>query len=485
MAGRLTTRLARHGLFALVVLALSLGAVLLRPEGSSTALWWPAAGASVIGVIASPPQDRRWAVLVVLVASTLGNLLSDTGPLMALGFGVANAAEAGTTGWLLLRHTNDTPRLAGLDDVGTLFGAIVAGASVIAIGVGLLVALLVGDNPLVVGNQVFWSHASAQMLLVPIAMTRRSAVAEARLVETMAQWTILVATTAFVFGPGQQLPLTVMPLVVLVWTAARGTTRTVLVQLLTLGVALTLFTLAGGGPFVLPADSLLAGPVATTGLVQAYLLMCGVVSITLAGTVQERREVLIAANEMALRDELTGVYNRHGLRSTVAAIADEARLHGQSFLVALIDLDGFKEINDAFGHPAGDQVLQTISARLSQAVGTASGVVARLGGDEFVVVIPDVDGNDPTSRWAQVLRGALTEPLRVEDEQLRIGVSVGTVTGDGGTGFDDLLARVDESMYADKARHSILLDDQPSAGVGVRQPPRRGSAADRGPGQPG
>jgi diguanylate cyclase (GGDEF)-like protein len=109
-----------------------------------------------------------------------------------------------------------------------------------------------------------------------------------------------------------------------------------------------------------------------------------------------------------------------------------------------IDLDGFKPINDTYGHHAGDVVLVRVAERLRAAL-PETAVVARLGGDEFAALLPGA-GTATAGLAADRFRAALAEPIEVDGHRLTIGASIGVVAGTGGDP-EALLRSADEAMY--------------------------------------
>ncbi len=145
-----------------------------------------------------------------------------------------------------------------------------------------------------------------------------------------------------------------------------------------------------------------------------------------------------ASLELARIDELTGLSNR---RSFMAEID---QLDSNSGTLLLLDLDGFKNVNDTLGHQAGDELLRQISLRFLRVVPHRS-LLARLGGDEFGVVIP---GDARLGQEvAQALISTVSYPFIVEGHEVSVGVSIGRVINDGSV---DLMRRADIAMYAAK-----------------------------------
>ena len=137
-------------------------------------------------------------------------------------------------------------------------------------------------------------------------------------------------------------------------------------------------------------------------------------------------------------DELTGLANR---RRIVAELSAFGQNEG-AFL--LLDLDGFKPINDQYGHGTGDEILQEIAERFKRALPT-SAVIARLGGDEFGVIIKG--SYEETLEGAYALRASLSYPFTISGQKISVGVSIGYVHNDG---RGDLLKRADIAMYQAK-----------------------------------
>jgi diguanylate cyclase (GGDEF)-like protein len=141
---------------------------------------------------------------------------------------------------------------------------------------------------------------------------------------------------------------------------------------------------------------------------------------------------------LARTDELTTLPNRRRLISEIQNFA----VRKGSLL--LLDLDGFKPVNDSYGHEVGDKVLQQVAQRFTRALPN-SALLARLGGDEFGIL---VDGsNESVMEIALALRGTLSYPFVIDGHEISIGVSIGIADNDGA---DDLLLRADNAMYSAK-----------------------------------
>ncbi|MCX6431056.1 MAG: GGDEF domain-containing protein, partial [Actinobacteria bacterium] len=144
---------------------------------------------------------------------------------------------------------------------------------------------------------------------------------------------------------------------------------------------------------------------------------------------------------LARTDDLTGLPNR---RKFLADLADLNEEPTSTSALLLMDLDGFKPINDLYGHEIGDKLLREVSKRFSRAIPQGS-ILARLGGDEFGAII--CGEKESTFEVALALRATLSYPFIIVDREISIDVSIGHVMNDGGA---NLLRRADLAMYQAK-----------------------------------
>lgn len=180
-----------------------------------------------------------------------------------------------------------------------------------------------------------------------------------------------------------------------------------------------------------------------------------------------------AALQAAEIDQLTGMVNRRGMELFLdQAIRRAESSDGSEFGIMLMDLDGFKAVNDTYGHAAGDTVLKVVSQRISARLRRSLDMVARLGGDEFTIIVSDTHRHQGlTEQIATDVLHSVSQPILIEkDIEVQVGASIGIAgfPGDGQT-RTSLLNAADAAMYAVKRSGknnfvlaSSLKDTKPS-----------------------
>lgn len=560
---------------ALAIAVLGWAAVALSEVNLGVALWWPAAGAAVAAVVSARPAARWWILVLVSVASGVGNLAAGRPLVLSILFGLSNAAEAAVAAWWLTRHGRTHPSLASLTDLGRLLGAALLGALVIAVGATAAVVLVEGGEAVPTFPHLLASHASATILIVPLVLWQPRTTAEAGRIEVMLQVVAAAGVVVLVFGPAGQVPLSFLVGLPLVWGALRFPLRIVTIEVTVVLAACILLTWLGHGPIV--ALQVARGlPQLTFTITQAFVASVYLVVLVLALAVNQRRDLLqqvagserllragfndslvgtlilrgegrslaivevnevasdllgvstsstgwqrdwtsrlqgdpnamlaglravlagrsdgwrgqwqisaangeqrwldVAASAMstggllvlhlvdetarkvaeaalerlALYDPLTGLPNRVLLRDRLEHELARGARESTPLSLFYLDLDDFKRVNDAAGHPAGDAVLVAVAERL---LGTArrSDTVSRLGGDEFVVVLPRTRLDD-TDVAVQRILAALAEPVTTPGGTFRVSCSIGIVVSRPGSTVDELLRDADTAMYVSKGR---------------------------------
>ena len=203
------------------------------------------------------------------------------------------------------------------------------------------------------------------------------------------------------------------------------------------------------------------------------LVVVAIVSLSISiHWAREQEERQRAQAHLAMHDELTGLPNRRYLGEWLGISLAAARRSGRELALLYFDLDGFKSINDRFGHDAGDRVLQVTAQRWRSAL-RISDFFARLGGDEFVAVLPEVPTEPNLAMLIQRLQVAITKaPIpELADGAVCASIGVATFPRDGDA-VDALLAAADHAMYEVKERRRAAAFGRRDVAENLRGPVR-------------
>jgi diguanylate cyclase (GGDEF)-like protein/PAS domain S-box-containing protein len=166
--------------------------------------------------------------------------------------------------------------------------------------------------------------------------------------------------------------------------------------------------------------------------------------------ITEIRQTQERLTHLANVDVLSGLPNRGRVRQLLGEALRAATVGNVPCAILFLDLDGFKPVNDTFGHPKGDAVLRAVAKRLVDEVG-AAGHVGRMGGDEFAIVVTDAQSRKTVEQMTARIIKSIAEPYMIDQTEIRIGVSIGCAFGpiDGAT-VDDLILKADLALYEAK-----------------------------------
>ncbi len=167
----------------------------------------------------------------------------------------------------------------------------------------------------------------------------------------------------------------------------------------------------------------------------------------------ENAQLFSKVEEMALRDTLTGLYNRRYFQQILDYELNRAKRYRQPLSLIFIDLDHFKDINDQFGHSVGDQFLRQIAIKLSTLFRTTD-LVARYAGDEFIAILPTTHHEGAMILARRILEQLGSYQIMVRGKTLQVSVSVGVDTYEGleGVGTVGFIDRADKAMYVAKSQ---------------------------------
>lgn len=163
--------------------------------------------------------------------------------------------------------------------------------------------------------------------------------------------------------------------------------------------------------------------------------------------ITERKKAEKALEQLAHTDNLTGLDNRYSLmksleRSLLCQKRENFRL---AFL--MLDLDGFKQVNDSFGHPTGDSLLKEVAKKLKNTF-RESDIIARVGGDEFSVILEKVASKEVLVPLANKIIAEFSEPFIIDNQSFTIGISIGiAISSSSGCSSEDIIKQADAALY--------------------------------------
>jgi diguanylate cyclase (GGDEF)-like protein len=259
---------------------------------------------------------------------------------------------------------------------------------------------------------------------------------------------LTVAALLWTIGPRVPAATHVALVLVAGFVALQSSQATTAVEVVGLGPALIIVGFYAGhffSPPVARVHAWLAVGLTTAGVVAARpdgVAQPWVLAVLVCVLVTEGQAQLSARMRTAAgTDPLTGVANRRAWEAEATRSLARARRAREPITIALLDLDGFKEVNDRQGHAAGDELLRTLTAQWSQRL-RSSDLLGRHGGDEFVLCLPATDADGAREVLARLAEGASTS------------WSVGTATAGDGDSLAMLVERADTALYAAKRRRS-------------------------------
>ena len=158
------------------------------------------------------------------------------------------------------------------------------------------------------------------------------------------------------------------------------------------------------------------------------------------------------ARRESMMDPLTRLWNRRGAAVMIKGAMENARVHGSSIGIAILDLDNFKRINDTYGHQIGDEVLRKTALRIIQTV-RSDDSVCRIGGDEFLLLMKDSDSSVAKKTAERIRKTVVGEPIPTRQGAITISTSVGLIVraGTDDISVDELIERADQALLKSKS----------------------------------
>jgi len=190
------------------------------------------------------------------------------------------------------------------------------------------------------------------------------------------------------------------------------------------------------------------------GLAQGRTMWLRRRQLYLESLVRERTSELVSSQqkltELAYIDPLTALPNRRSFHDSLQALLEQAETPPYQFALILIDLDGFKRVNDTLGHDGGDELLVVAASRLRAAVREGD-IVARLGGDEFAILLRQIKDLDAVKLVCDRVVAGMTAPIEIKGEHAKVGASLGVALSPAhGSTAEDLYKHTDQALYQAK-----------------------------------
>lgn len=437
------------GICATYILAakLSLRLASVHPSASP---FWPPTGIAIVTLLIL--GVRYWPA--IFVGAFFANLTTAGSALTSLGIATGNCLEAVTACYLVSRFAGGKDVFDRTWDIlrFALYAGIVSAAVAATLGVTSLA--LGGYAPWhqygIIWRTWWLGDAAGALVFVPFLLlwcanpiprwSKRQYVEAAALLAS----TLLVS--AILFGPllhseVRNDPWTFLCTPFLIWAAFRFGPREASAIICLVCAIAVVGTTHGYGPFARqsPNDSLL--------LLQSFLSIQALMTLVFAAEVSERRRQEEHANQLAVRDPLTGLAN---YRLLVERVDEQIKRYGRTnkpFAILLLDLDGLKKINDEFGHLVGSLAICRVAEVLHLSC-RETDTAARYGGDEFALVM-----TESSAESAALVAQRVVHRLSQDAEEPRLSVSIGIAEfpRDGAT-IEHLLSAADQSLYNDKRR---------------------------------
>lgn len=439
---------------ACVVLGLS---VVWRGDASETAAgFWPPAGAAVVALVVVPRRRWAWVGAGILTPTAVGFAFSvmpvSAGLLWTVGNLTGPALAALTLRWFAgSRWYGDTRML-------WMFVAVAAAGPMVGGAIGSIGNVVgYGDRFLDVWPDWVLGDGLGILVVAPLLLSSSRRSARRSRQELAGVCALVAIATGLAFADIGRNGAALLPyliLVALVWAGMRFGTRSASSAGFVVALGANIATSLGLGPF---AAAELAADIITLEIFLAIALVTSFIVATMAGDLADRDEVRDLLRHQATHDALTGLPNRLLLEGRVATALAE-RSVAATVSVMIVDLDGFKRINDRYGHPTGDRALRAIAELLARHVRPGD-VLARIGGDEFAVLSTGFDCPVAVQRAATEMLDELTAGMDIGDHRLQVSATIGaaTVEGDDTASVDDLMHRSEIALDHAKRHPGIAI----------------------------
>ncbi|QKS01014.1 diguanylate cyclase [Sphingomonas sp. CL5.1] len=449
---------------SLLYVMLAAGTMWLLSDGRGVAPLWPANAVLLAILLQGPRPLWREAILVEVFGNLVASLLMRGAILTPMLFSVANLFEAAIAAIALRRVLSEGEVLGGPGNVGRfiIWAGLVAPLS--SMGVGAAVAhWFIGQDLWISARTWFFSNALGLLVFTPFfssllageynRLIREMSVSERMNAAAAMAIMTVAAVTVFFYAPRPVPGLLFAPLMLITFKQGRLGTQ---VAVMIVAVTGMIGAMSAASSFDIYGHTLEG----RLHVMQLFLALMLLTTLPVAASLSARARLIeqLAESERRLRareadlirlaatDPMTGLLNRAALNERLAAIDDEVGM-----AIAVLDLDRFKQVNDRYGHDAGDRALMHF-ARL-MATGIRQGdVAARSGGDEFMIYFPATSETDAWTVCKRLADTLSNQPVLLDGDQvLDLRMSCGVAEQRRGETLETVIKRADQALYAAKA----------------------------------
>lgn len=420
--------------------------LLVNPSTGGTT-FWPGAGLSLALLLMIPSQQWLWVIVGIGAAEFLGNQIFGHPFKVNIFWTAANCIEPLVAATLIRRTGSATGALAPKGNMirfiayGALVGPFI-GASIGSLGSSLIT------------NTIFWdyvpkwviSDALGVLVVAPVLMTRIKLSNPFFWPREQAFFTVALLLTGFMILRNWDnvldliLPYLFLPY--MLWAALRFGLNGTALTILYISAAAALSVALGYTPALAEEQGVTIMQMRLI-VTSATSLVVAVLTHDLVQGLNNERRLLYQAQ----RDHLTGLYNRAGLNFRVESTIHRRATDKPVYLL-ICDLDGFKPINDRYGHQAGDEVLIEVANRLRSNIRDGD-AVARVGGDEFVVLINNSDHASVNIVAKRILE-QMALPINGSFGVVEISMSIGITSWEVDSNIDNAMHAADQALYKAK-----------------------------------
>jgi len=443
---------ARLALLAAAYLAAAkLAQLLAIPPGYATPVWLPS-GIALAAVLLF--GSRVWPG--IWLGAVLANVAVKFSLTTALLTGTGSTLEALAGAALAQRYLANAQRFERGQDV-IEFAAIAALSATIAASAAAVPLALVHSlswpELLMYGWTGWLGDTMGMVILTPLILSwslrDRAPWAFRRPAEGLLLLVLALGLSYLIFSDAlaryvPSLPLTFAILPVAIWAALRFDQREVAAVNALVCIIAVWFTLEGSGPFSrLPSNASLLLLLAFMATVVTTGLVLNVVISERGRAIEALRRALQDLREEAIRDPLTGLYNRRFLKDYLGRELIRAKRENKPVALIMLDLDHFKRVNDTAGHAAGDRVLVEAAALLTRHI-RGSDIACRHGGEEFVLVLPNATVENARARSEEICTAIRQERNRLAGVTASLGVAL---YPDHAASAEPLMRAADRALY--------------------------------------